>query len=186
MMGWKDPLEKGKATHSSILAWRIPWLYSPWGRKKSVTTKWLSLHLEKNGKFTTELLLGFIYFYFYLLLPKSFLCIFQHYAKIFLVIGSHAMGLILGETVYLGIKESARLEAQGLWRQSWRRKLFCHFRGGHVFPLCPFSFKKNICFSLFGCIGSSSSRDLSLQRMDSPAAACGLSIMQALEHARLQ
>ena len=24
-VGWKDPLEKGKATHSSILAWRIPW-----------------------------------------------------------------------------------------------------------------------------------------------------------------
>ena len=24
-LGWKDPLEKGKATHSSILAWRIPW-----------------------------------------------------------------------------------------------------------------------------------------------------------------
>ena len=23
--GWEDPLEKGKATHSSILAWRIPW-----------------------------------------------------------------------------------------------------------------------------------------------------------------
>ena len=23
--GWKDPLEKGMATHSSILAWRIPW-----------------------------------------------------------------------------------------------------------------------------------------------------------------
>ena len=67
-------------------------------------------------KFTTELLLGFIYFY--LLLPKSFLCIFQHYAKIFLVTGSHAMGLILGETVYLGVKESSRLEDQGLWRQS--------------------------------------------------------------------
>ena len=27
------PLEKGKATHSSILAWRIPGLYSPWGHK---------------------------------------------------------------------------------------------------------------------------------------------------------
>ena len=26
-LGWEDPLEKGKATHSSILAWRIP--YSP-------------------------------------------------------------------------------------------------------------------------------------------------------------
>ena len=23
-LGWKDPLEKGKATHSSVLAWRIP------------------------------------------------------------------------------------------------------------------------------------------------------------------
>jgi len=23
--GWEDPLEKGKATHSSVLAWRIPW-----------------------------------------------------------------------------------------------------------------------------------------------------------------
>ena len=24
-LGWEDPLEKGRATHSSILAWRIPW-----------------------------------------------------------------------------------------------------------------------------------------------------------------
>ena len=24
-MGWEDPLEKGMATHSSVLAWRIPW-----------------------------------------------------------------------------------------------------------------------------------------------------------------
>ena len=24
-LGWEDPLEKGKTTHSSILAWRIPW-----------------------------------------------------------------------------------------------------------------------------------------------------------------
>ena len=28
-LGWEDPLEKGKATYSSILAWRIPWTYSP-------------------------------------------------------------------------------------------------------------------------------------------------------------
>ena len=33
-LGWEDPLEKGKATHSSILAWRIHGLYSPWGRKE--------------------------------------------------------------------------------------------------------------------------------------------------------
>ena len=31
---WEDPLEKGTATDSSILAWRIPGLYSPWGRKE--------------------------------------------------------------------------------------------------------------------------------------------------------
>ena len=24
-LGWEDPLEKGKATHSNILAWRLPW-----------------------------------------------------------------------------------------------------------------------------------------------------------------
>ena len=24
-LGWEGPLEKGKATHSSVLAWRIPW-----------------------------------------------------------------------------------------------------------------------------------------------------------------
>ena len=24
-LGWEDPLEEGKATHSSIMAWRIPW-----------------------------------------------------------------------------------------------------------------------------------------------------------------
>ena len=32
---WEDPLEKGKATHSSILAWRIPWTEEP-GRLQSV------------------------------------------------------------------------------------------------------------------------------------------------------
>ena len=30
-LGWEDPLEKGKVTHSSILAWRFHGLYSPWG-----------------------------------------------------------------------------------------------------------------------------------------------------------
>ena len=48
-LGWEDPLEKGKATHSSILTWGIPWTeepggLSPWGRKKSDTNERLSLH----------------------------------------------------------------------------------------------------------------------------------------------
>ena len=43
----KISLEKGMATHSSILAWRIPWTgeledYSPWGHKESDTTEQLS------------------------------------------------------------------------------------------------------------------------------------------------
>ena len=44
-LGQEDPLEKETATHSSILAWRIPWteepggLYSPWGRKESDMTE---------------------------------------------------------------------------------------------------------------------------------------------------
>ena len=38
-LGWEDPLEKGKATHSSIVAWRIPWTEKP-GIAKSQT--WLS------------------------------------------------------------------------------------------------------------------------------------------------
>ena len=45
-MGWEEPLEKGKATHSSILAWRIPWtIYSPWGHNESDMTEQLSLLL---------------------------------------------------------------------------------------------------------------------------------------------
>ena len=28
-LGWKDPLEKEMATHSSILAWEIPWIEKP-------------------------------------------------------------------------------------------------------------------------------------------------------------
>ena len=30
-LGWEDPLEKGMATHSRILAWRIPWIEEPGG-----------------------------------------------------------------------------------------------------------------------------------------------------------
>ena len=29
-LDWEDPLEKGTATHSSILAWRIPWPRGAW------------------------------------------------------------------------------------------------------------------------------------------------------------
>ena len=45
-LGREDPLEKEMATHSSTLAWKIPWIfhgigYSPWGCKESDTTEQL-------------------------------------------------------------------------------------------------------------------------------------------------
>ena len=49
---WEDPLEKGITTHSSILAWRIPWTedslagYGPWGHKESDMTERLTLHFS--------------------------------------------------------------------------------------------------------------------------------------------
>ena len=53
--GQEDPLEKGMATHSSILAWRIPWteeprgLYSPWAHKESDVTEQLIQHIQGQG-----------------------------------------------------------------------------------------------------------------------------------------
>ena len=46
-LGREDPLEEGIATHSSVLAWRIPWTkepggYSPWGLEELGTTERLS------------------------------------------------------------------------------------------------------------------------------------------------
>ena len=53
-LGQEDPLEKGMATHSSILAWRIlmdrgAWLgYSPWGHKESdITEMTYNAHIVK-------------------------------------------------------------------------------------------------------------------------------------------
>ena len=45
-LDWEDPLKKGKPTHSSILAWRIPWDVWTMGHKESDTTELLSLSLS--------------------------------------------------------------------------------------------------------------------------------------------
>ena len=57
-LGQEDPLEKEMATHSSILAWRIPWTeepggYSPWGHTKLDTTE----QVNNNTPFYPEFLL---------------------------------------------------------------------------------------------------------------------------------
>ena len=47
-LGWEDPLEKGTATHSNMLAWEIPWTEEPsgllrvaksWTRLKQLSTR---------------------------------------------------------------------------------------------------------------------------------------------------
>ena len=42
-LDWEDPLEKGKATHSSILAWRIPWTVQSQGYKECDNRWWPNL-----------------------------------------------------------------------------------------------------------------------------------------------
>ena len=44
-LGWEDPLEKGKATHSVFWPGEFHGLYSPWGQKESDMTEWLSLSI---------------------------------------------------------------------------------------------------------------------------------------------
>ena len=43
-LGQKDPLEKGMATHSSILAWRIPWTEEPGGLQSIGSQSWARLN----------------------------------------------------------------------------------------------------------------------------------------------
>ena len=52
-LAWKDPLEKGMATHSSILAWRIPWTEEPGGLQsmgsRRVGHNWVTnTHIHKK------------------------------------------------------------------------------------------------------------------------------------------
>ena len=52
-LGWEDPLDKGKATHSGIIAWRIPWTIV-YGITESDTTEWFSFHLDADGRKNKE------------------------------------------------------------------------------------------------------------------------------------
>ena len=54
-LGWEDPLEKEIATHSSVLAWEIPWteepggLHNPGGRKRVEHN--LATKQQQTGKY---------------------------------------------------------------------------------------------------------------------------------------
>ena len=38
-LGWEDPMEKGMGTHSSILAWKTPWIEEPGGLQSMGVSK---------------------------------------------------------------------------------------------------------------------------------------------------
>ena len=42
-LDWEDPLEEGMATHSDILAWRIPWTEEPGGLQSMGSQSWTRL-----------------------------------------------------------------------------------------------------------------------------------------------
>ena len=54
-LGWKDPLEKGMATHFSIVAWRIPWTIQSMGSQRvghDLVTFTFTLKHKMEKKFT--------------------------------------------------------------------------------------------------------------------------------------
>ena len=59
-LGWEDPLEKGMAAHSHILAWRISWTEEPGGLQ--------SIGLQRVGQDWSELLLNVNASYFFVLI----------------------------------------------------------------------------------------------------------------------
>ena len=72
-LGWEDPLKKGKATHDSILASRIPWTVgvSPWGYKEVDTTEQLSLSLFSICGLETQIKFRVIFLSSVLILPVT-------------------------------------------------------------------------------------------------------------------
>ena len=58
-LGWEEPLEKGTATHSSILAWRIPWTEEAGGLHGSQDGK--ESELDTTEQLTLFTLLGLKY-----------------------------------------------------------------------------------------------------------------------------
>ena len=61
-LGQEDPLEKGTATHSSILAWRIPWTEEPGGlqsmRSQRVRHNWVINNPNSNYHWWEEMKKG--------------------------------------------------------------------------------------------------------------------------------
>ena len=77
-LGWEDLLEKEMATHSSILAWKIPWMEEPgrpWDRKELDMTERLHypfIYLYIKSLFPLG---SYNWVYFILFLKNTYLCL---------------------------------------------------------------------------------------------------------------
>ena len=47
-LGWEDPLEKETATHSNILAWKIPWTEEPGGLQSMGSQSWTKQQIARG------------------------------------------------------------------------------------------------------------------------------------------
>ena len=77
-LGWEDPLERGKATHSSILAWRIPW---------TVQSAWSQSRTQLSNFHFTSATGGYLYITWLcwlvgLTTEEEFLCVFLSFLEI--------------------------------------------------------------------------------------------------------
>ena len=90
-LGWEDPLEKGKAIHSSILAWRIPWTVQSRGLQR-VRQDWVTftftflLCIQSQSSWATTSHSNFISVgWFQLLMCKHFI-LWVSYTNLFLFV----------------------------------------------------------------------------------------------------
>ena len=68
-LGWEEPLEEGRATHSSILAWRIPWTEKP-GRLQSQGGTYQIVTTFRQPAFVEYLLYDCVWIWFILCFSK--------------------------------------------------------------------------------------------------------------------
>ena len=99
-LGWEDPLEKEMATHSSILAWRIPWTEEPGGLQStgSQSRTWLSNFTHSLSTYPLYCLFFFFFFRFFLNVEhflKSLLNLLQYcFCFLFWFFGQEACGIL--------------------------------------------------------------------------------------------
>jgi len=92
-LDWEDPLEEGMATHSSILAWRIPWTEEPGGPQSMGSQRvghnwsnWAYMHTHTHGPASTIIILFYLdsaHFHILEIILKQISNILSNYLKTF-------------------------------------------------------------------------------------------------------